>query len=64
LQQVDVLFGELLSQLAEPRLTHTYRVVIRFCELEDIDYLLSRYLNTGEPPFEQWAEEWLHNREV
>jgi len=58
------LFGELLSQLAEAHLTHTYRVVFRFCELENIDYLVLRYLNTGALPFEEWAEEWLHDGEV
>jgi hypothetical protein len=39
-------------------------VVFRFCQLENIDYLVLRYLNTGALPFEQWAEEWLFNGEV
>jgi len=60
LQQVVVLFGEFLSQLDEARLTHTYLVVLRFCELENIGYLVLRNLNTGASPFEEWAEEWLH----
>jgi hypothetical protein len=51
LQQVVVLFGELLSQLAEASLTHIYEVVFRFCELENNDYLVLMYLNTGAPPF-------------
>jgi hypothetical protein len=64
LQQVVVLFGELLSQLVEACLTHTYRVVFRFCKLKNIDYLVLRYFNTGAPPFEEWAEEWLHDGEI
>jgi len=64
IQQVVVLVGELLSQLAEAGLTHTYQDVFRFCEFEDIDYLVLRYLNTGQPPYEEWAEEWLHEGEV
>jgi hypothetical protein len=64
LQQVVVLFSELLFELAEAGLTHTYRNVFCFCELENIKYLELRYLNTGESPFKEWAEEWLHNREV
>jgi len=59
LQQIVILFGELLSQLAEACLTHIYRVVFRFWELENIDYLVLLYLNTGTPPFEEFAEEWL-----
>jgi len=64
LQQVVMLFGELLPQLAEARLTHTYQVVFRFGDLKDIDYVVLRYMNTGAPPFEEWAEEWLHDGEV
>jgi hypothetical protein len=64
LQQVVVLSRELLSQLAEAGLTRTYREVFCFCKLENIDNLVLRYLNTGLSPFEEWAEEWLHNREV
>jgi len=50
--------------LAEAGLTCTYRDVFHFCELENINYLVLRYLNTGALPYEEWAEEWLHNREV
>jgi len=64
LQQIVGLFRELLSWLDEARLTYTYQVVFRFCEFENIDYLVLRYLNTGALPFEEWAEEWLHDREV
>jgi len=57
LQQTVELFGDLLFQLEEAHLTHTYQVVFRFCQLESIDYLVLRYLNTGALPFEEWAEE-------
>jgi hypothetical protein len=64
LQQVVKLFGNLLFQFKEAHLTHTYRTVFRFCQLENIDYLVLRYLNTGALPFEEWAEEWLFDGEV
>jgi hypothetical protein len=64
LQHVVGLFGDLLIQLEEAHLTHTYQVVFRFCQLENIDYLVLRYLNTGALPFEEWAEEWLFDGEV
>jgi len=64
LQQVVGLFGDLLFRLEEAHLTHTYRVVFNFCQLENIDYLVLRYLNTGALPFEELAEEWLHKGEV
>jgi len=63
-QQVVGLFSELLYPLEEAGLTHIYQVIFRFCQLEDIDYLVLRYLNTGAVPFQQWAEEWLHEGEV
>jgi hypothetical protein len=64
LEQIAVLFGENLSELNEARLTQTYQVVFGFCELENIDYLALRFLNNVKPPFETWAEEWLHDEEV
>jgi hypothetical protein len=64
LQRVVVLFGELLIQLDEAGLTHTNRDVLRYCELENISYLVLRYVNTGVGPFEEWAQEWLHVGEV
>jgi len=64
LQQVVILFGELLSLLAEAGLTCTYRDIFRFCKLENIDYLVLRYMSTGASPFEEWAKEWLHDRAV
>jgi hypothetical protein len=59
-----MLFGELLSQLEEARLTHTYQMVFHFCKLENMNYLVLKYLNTGAPPFEEFAEKWMHDGEV
>jgi hypothetical protein len=64
LHKVVVLFGELLIQLDEAGLFHTYRDVLRYCKLENIQYLALRYVNTGAGPYEEWAEEWLHEGEV
>jgi hypothetical protein len=64
LQQKVESFGRLLSELAEHRLNHTYSVVFRWCQLEDIDYLVLRYINTGALPFEEFSEEWLFDGEV
>jgi hypothetical protein len=63
-QQIVVLYGELLSQPHEAGLTRTYRDVLRFCKLENINCLVLRHLNTGQSPFEEWAKEWLHEGEV
>jgi hypothetical protein len=57
-------FSNLLSELAEHHLTHTYAVVFHFCQLENIDYLVLRYLNTGALPFEEFSEEWLFDGEA
>jgi len=64
LQKVVESFGNLLFELAEHRLTHTYAVVFRFCQLENIDYLVLRYLNTGALPYKEFSEEWLFDREA
>jgi len=64
LQKIVESFSNLLFELAEHRLTHTYAVVFRFCQLENIDYLVLRYLNTGALPYEEFSEEWLHDREI
>ena len=50
-------FGNLLFTLHEHNLTHTYRVVLRFAQLENIDYLVLLYLNTGLLPFEEFSED-------
>jgi len=59
LQQVVEYFGNFLYSLEEHHLIHTYRVIVRFCELEDIHYLVLRYLNTGLLAFEEFSEELL-----
>jgi hypothetical protein len=64
LQKVVENFGNLLSSLAEHHSTHTYAVVFRFCELENIDILVLRYLNTGVLPFGESSEEWLFDGEA
>jgi hypothetical protein len=64
MQQIIALFGELLSQLEELGLTCIYQDIFRVCELKNIGYMVLRYLNTGAPPFEEWAKEWLHKGEV
>lgn len=58
------LLSVLHSQLAEACSNHTYQVVCRCCKLEIIVYLVLRYLITGEPPYEDWVEEWLQDLEV
>jgi len=57
LHQVVEAFGNLLYSLEEHRLTHTYQVVFHFCELENIDYLVLRYLRTSLLPFEEFSED-------
>jgi hypothetical protein len=64
LQKVVELFRNLLIQLDEAHLTHSYQAVFRFCQLENNQYLVLRYLHTGALPFEEWAEEWLFDWEV
>jgi len=64
LQRVVESFGKLLSELAQYHLTHTYAVLFRFCKLENIDYLVLRYLNTGALPFKEYSEEWLFDGET
>jgi hypothetical protein len=64
LQKVVESFGNLLLQFAEHQLTCTYAMVFRFYELENIDYLVLRYLNTGALPFEEFSEEWFFDREA
>jgi hypothetical protein len=64
LHKIVESFGNLVFELAEHHLTHTYAVVFRFCQLENIDYLVLWYLNTGPVPFEECSEEWLVDGEV
>jgi len=64
LQKIVASFGNFLFELAKHHLTHIYAVVFRFCQLENINYLVLRYLNTGALPFEEFSEEWLYDGEV
>jgi len=64
LQQVVELFGNLQFSLHEHNLIHTYRADIRFPQLENIDYLVLRYLNTGLLPFEEFSEDLLFDEEA
>jgi hypothetical protein len=57
-------FSNLLFKLAEHNLTHTYTVVFRFCQLESIDYLVLRYLNSSALPYKEFSEEWLFDGEL
>jgi len=64
IQKIVELFGNLLFSLHEHNLTHTYHMVFRFAELENIDYLVLRHLNTGLLPFEELSEDLLFNGEA
>jgi len=64
LQNIVESFGNLPSELAEHLSTHTYAVVFHFWELENIDYLVLRYLNMGPLPLEEFSKEWLFEGEV
>jgi hypothetical protein len=64
LQQKVESFGRLLSELEEHCFSHIYTVVLLWCQLENIDYLVLRYINTGALPFEEFSEEWLHDGEI
>jgi hypothetical protein len=56
LQRTVESFARLLSELEEHHLTHIYVVVFRFCQYENIDFLVLRYLNTGALPCEEYSE--------
>ena len=64
LQLVIILFGKLLSHLAEAGFTCTDHNLCRICEIENINHLVLRYLNTGASPFQEWAEECLRKGKV
>jgi hypothetical protein len=55
LQWVVENFGNMLFELAEHRLTHTYNVVFGFCQIENINYLVLRYHNTSALPFKEFS---------
>jgi hypothetical protein len=64
LPQIVESFGNLLFQLEEQDLTYTYCVVFGFCDLENIGYVVLRFLITGALPFKEYSERWLHNGEM
>jgi len=64
LQRVVELFGNLLLSLHKLNLTHTYQVVFHFVQIENIDFLVLRYLNTGLLPFEEFSEDLLFDEEA
>jgi len=64
LQKVVELFGNLLYSLHEHNLHHTYNVVLLFTQLENINYLVLRYLNTGLLPFEEFSEDQSFSEET
>ena len=57
-------FGNLLLELQDQRLTHIYEVVFCFCEAENINYLVLRYLNTRALPYEEFSKDWLQVGEI
>jgi len=63
LQQTVELFGNLLFSLHEHNVHHIYQVVFLFVQLESLDYLVLRYLNTGLLPFEVFSEDRWYNEE-
>jgi len=63
LQKVVELFGNLLYTLQEHNLTHIYEVVLRFAQLESIDFLVLQYLHTGLLPFEEFSEDQWYDEE-
>jgi hypothetical protein len=64
LQQVVERFGIMFSELAKHNVTHTCVVVFLFSQIENINYLVLRYLDTGALPFEEFSKVWLHNGEI
>ena len=64
LQQIVEYLGNILFQLEAQYLTNIYQVVFCCCELENLDYLVLRYLITGGLPFKEFSEEWLFEDEV
>jgi len=64
LQRTVESFGNLLFELEELHSTHTYRVVVHFCELGNSRYLVLRYPNSGALLFEEFSEGWLFDGKV
>jgi hypothetical protein len=64
LQRVTESVRILFSELVEHRSTHISVVVFRCPHSKNIDYLVMRYLNTGNLPFEEISEEWWFDGKV
>jgi len=64
LQKTVESFGNLLLQLEELLLTHTYREVFLFCQLGNVGCLVLRYLNTHVLPFEEYSKDLLIDEEA
>jgi deoxyhypusine synthase len=64
LQQKVESFGRLLFKLEEHNITRIYAVVLLFCQYENFDYLVLRFLNTCALLFEEFSQEWLCEGEV
>jgi hypothetical protein len=58
LEKIVESLGTLLFELAEHNLTHSYTVVLCFCQGENIDFVVLQNLKTGALPFEEFSEEW------
>jgi len=64
LQKIAHSVGNLLFELDAHHVTHTYTVVFHFCQLENIDFLVLRYLNTSVLLLDGFSEEWLFDEEL
>jgi len=64
LQRVVETFGNLLHAFEEHHLIHTYQVVVRYCQLEDIDNLVLQYLNSRLLLSEEFSEDQLFDKEA
>jgi len=63
LQLTVELFGNLQFTLHKHNLHHIYHVVFHFVQLENLDYLALRDLNTGLLPFKEFSEDLLLDEE-
>jgi len=63
LHRIVKSLGNLLFQFEEAHSTHTYWLILHFCQLEKINYLVLRYLNTCVLPFEEFSEDSLFDDE-
>jgi hypothetical protein len=64
LQRIVEAFGNVPYQSEEAHLTKTYRADFRICKLENIEYLVLTYLNTGALPHKEFIDDWLFDGEA